>query len=132
LLTLSLADAVDLEQTREKLIYFSKTIEQLVIDGYGDVEEEDDFVDNRELPIFEMTPRDAYYAPKNPVILSEAEHAISASMVCIYPPGFPLIIPGERINDAAIHKIYHDHGLGFTIIGIEEFDGELYIDVIDG
>lgn len=132
LLTLSLADAVDLEQTREKLIYFSKTIEQLIIDGYGDVEEEDDFVDNRELPIFEMTPRDAYYAPKNPVILSEAEHAISASMVCIYPPGFPLIIPGERINDAAIHKIYHDHGLGFTIIGIEEFDGELYIDVIDG
>lgn len=131
LLTLSMADAVDLEQTRENLLYFAKTIERLVQEGYGDVDEEDDFVDNRELPIFEMTPRDAYYAPKKPIPLEEAEHAISASMVCIYPPGFPLIIPGERINDAAIHKIYHDHGLGFTIIGITEVDDELYIDVID-
>jgi lysine decarboxylase len=102
-----------------------------VKDGYGEVEGRDDFVDNRELPIFEMTPRDAYYADKVPVILSEAEYMVSASMVCIYPPGFPLIIPGERINEAAIHKIYHDHSLGFTIIGITEIDDELYIDVIE-
>ncbi len=131
LLTLSMADAVDTEKTREKLLYFSHTVEQLVKDGYGEVEGRDDFVDNRELPIFEMTPRDAYYADKVPVILSEAEYMVSASMVCIYPPGFPLIIPGERINEAAIHKIYHDHSLGFTIIGITEIDDELYIDVIE-
>ena len=131
LLTLSMADAIDVEQTRENLLFFAETIEQLVQDGYGDVEQPDDFIDTRELPIFELTPRDAYYAPKKPVILSESESKISASLVSIYPPGFPLIIPGERINDAAIHKLYHDHELGFTIIGITEIDDELYIDVIE-
>jgi arginine/lysine/ornithine decarboxylase len=131
LLTLSLADAVDLEQTRENLIHFSDTIEQLFTEGVGYVAEQDDFIDHRELPVFEMTPRDAFYAPKQQTILSEAVHAISASMVCIYPPGYPLIIPGERINEAAIHTIYHDHGKGFTIIGITEDGGELYIDTIE-
>jgi arginine/lysine/ornithine decarboxylase len=131
LLTLTMADAIDLETTRDNLMYFSKTIEQLVKDGFGEVTEKDDFVDTRELPIFELTPRDAYYAPKKQMLLSESEYAISASLVCIYPPGFPLIIPGERINDAAIHKLYHDHGLGFTIIGISEIEDELYIDVIE-
>ena len=130
LLTLTMADAVDLDLTRENLIYFSKTIEQLVLDGFAEVDDEDDFVDTRELPIFELTPRDAFYATKEQMLLSEAEQAISASMVCIYPPGFPLIIPGERINDAAIHKIRHDHELGFTIIGVTEYEDDLYIDVV--
>ncbi|NCB02298.1 MAG: aminotransferase class I/II-fold pyridoxal phosphate-dependent enzyme [Spirochaetia bacterium] len=131
LLTLSLADADDIEQTRENLIYFSDTIEQMATDGVGEILEEDEYVDIRELPIFELTPRDAFYTSKKVMRLSEAEYALSSSMVCIYPPGYPLIIPGERINEAAIHKIYHDHRFGFTIIGITEKDGELYIDVID-
>ena len=52
-------------------------------------------------------------------------------MVCIYPPGFPQIIPGEMIHEAVIHQIYHDYHLGFTIVGVDEEDGELYIDVIE-
>ncbi|MDD3823907.1 MAG: aminotransferase class I/II-fold pyridoxal phosphate-dependent enzyme [Sphaerochaetaceae bacterium] len=131
LLTLSLADAMDLEKTKKNLIRFSDTIEKLFTEGVGYVEEQDDFVDHRELPIFELTPRDAFYSPKVRKPISEAVHEISASMVCIYPPGYPLIIPGERINEAAIHTIYHDHGKGFTIIGITEDADELYIDIIE-
>lgn len=131
LLTLSLADAVDLDRTRDRLIYFSKVIEKLFAEGYGYVEEQDDFVDHRELPVFELTPRDAFYAPKVRRPISEAIHEISANMVCIYPPGYPLIIPGERINEAAVHTMYHDHEKGFTIIGITEEEGELYIDIIE-
>ncbi len=131
LLTLSIADAANLEQTRENLIYFSSTLEKMAKDGIGQILIKDEYVDHRELPIFELTPRDAFYTSKKVLQISEAEHALSASMVCIYPPGYPLIIPGERINEAAIHKIYHDHRFGFTIIGISEEDGELFIDVID-
>ena len=131
LLTLSLADAKNIEKTRENLIYFSSILEKITQEGVGKILEKDDYVDNRELPIFELTPRDAFYTSKKVMKIRDAEHAISASMVCIYPPGYPLIIPGERINEAAIHKIYHDHRFGFTIIGISEKKGELYIDVID-
>ncbi len=131
LLTLSFADAYDIDKTRENLIYFSTILEEITQAGVGRIEEKDDFVDTRELPIFEMTPRDAFYAPKKMVRLKEAESSISASMVCIYPPGYPLIIPGERIHEAAIHTLYHDHQFGFTIIGISEIDGDLFIDVIN-
>ncbi len=131
LLTLSLADAKDIEGTREKLIYFSEILERLVDRGFGIIDEPDDFEDPRELPEFELTPRDAYYAEKKRMILSDAVGLVSGNMVCIYPPGFPQIIPGERIHEAVIHQIYHDYNLGFTVVGIEEENGELMIDIIE-
>ncbi|MBN2861236.1 MAG: aminotransferase class I/II-fold pyridoxal phosphate-dependent enzyme [Sphaerochaetaceae bacterium] len=131
LLTLSLADAIDLDQTRENLIYFSETLERLVDRGFGLIDEPDDFEDPRELPEFFLTPRDAFYAEKKRMKLSESVSEVSGNMVCIYPPGFPQIIPGEMIHEAVIHQIYHDFHLGFTIVGVDEEDGELYIDVIE-
>ncbi len=131
LLTLSLADAVDLEQTRENLIFFSETLERLVDRGFGLIEEPDDFKDPKELPEFFLTPRDAFYAEKKRLKLSDAVGEVSGNMVCIYPPGFPQIIPGEKIHEAVIHQIYHDYHLGFTIVGVHDEDNELYIDVIE-
>jgi lysine decarboxylase len=43
-------------------------------------------------------PRDAYHAPKLDVPLSEAADQISAETIMIYPPGIPLVIPGEVIT----------------------------------
>ncbi len=131
LLTLSLADAKDVEETREDLIYFSETLERLVDRGFGLIEEPDDWEDPKELPEFFLTPRDAFYAEKKRITLWEAAGEVSGNMVCIYPPGFPQIIPGEKIHEAVIHQIYHDYELGFTIVGVHEEDHELYIDVIE-
>lgn len=45
-----------------------------------------------------MTMHEAYDAEKRVVPLAEAEGNISAEMVIPYPPGVPLIVPGERID----------------------------------
>jgi lysine decarboxylase len=50
-------------------------------------------------------PRDAYHAPKRTVKIDEAVDEIAAESVMIYPPGIPLIIPGEIITQEVIDDI---------------------------
>ena len=46
----------------------------------------------------EMALSKAWRAPSVRVPLAEANGAISAELVCPYPPGIPLLIPGERLD----------------------------------
>lgn len=50
-------------------------------------------------------PRDAYHAPRISVELHEAYDEISAESIMIYPPGIPLVIPGEIITQEVIDDI---------------------------
>jgi lysine decarboxylase len=45
-----------------------------------------------------MLPRDAFFAPKETVPASHAAGRICAEQITPYPPGIPVIIPGERIT----------------------------------
>ncbi|MFP3581477.1 ornithine decarboxylase [Arthrobacter sp. SIMBA_036] len=49
-----------------------------------------------------MLPREAFFGPVENVPVEEAAGRISAEMATPYPPGVPLLLPGERINQAAI------------------------------
>lgn len=52
----------------------------------------------RSLPKMEKTPREAYFAEKEAVLFAEAEGRIAAEMAAPYPPGIPLVCPGERYS----------------------------------
>ena len=52
-----------------------------------------------ERPKTVIAPRDAFYGVKKAVPIQEANGEISAESIMIYPPGIPLVIPGERITD---------------------------------
>ena len=45
-----------------------------------------------------MPPRDAFFAPKETVSVGHAAGRICAEQITPYPPGIPVIIPGERIT----------------------------------
>jgi arginine decarboxylase len=45
-----------------------------------------------------MPPRDAFFAPKEAVPADKAAGRISTEQITPYPPGIPVIIPGERIT----------------------------------
>lgn len=49
-----------------------------------------------------MTPREAYFAKHVTVPAYEAVGRVSAELVAPYPPGVPVLAPGERIDAAAI------------------------------
>jgi len=57
------------------------------------------------LPEVVLTPREAFFAEKKVVPFREAVGAISAESVVLYPPGIPVIAPGERIMEESFDYV---------------------------
>ena len=69
---------------------------------------------NMPTPKIIMNPADAYYSKKMQVGLKEAIGRIAAAPIIPYPPGIPLIVPGEEFT-----KEIYDHILFLMDNGIE-------------
>jgi lysine decarboxylase len=52
-----------------------------------------------------LSPRDAYFAPHETVPAQQAVGRVSAELVAPYPPGIPVLAPGERITGDAIEGL---------------------------
>jgi len=50
------------------------------------------------IPPLAMTPRDAALGPKTPVPLAASIGRICAESIMFYPPGIPLLMPGEEVT----------------------------------
>lgn len=74
-----------------------------------------------------IRPRTAYHAPLRVVPLNQAEHFISKESIMIYPPGIPLIIPGEIFTAEIIERIKYYKSTGATVLS----DYEDSVSVID-
>jgi arginine decarboxylase len=60
-----------------------------------------------------LAPRQAYFAPNETVAASAAVGRISAELVAPYPPGVPVLAPGELITTetlAALREVAADGG----------------------
>ncbi|MFZ5943595.1 MAG: aminotransferase class I/II-fold pyridoxal phosphate-dependent enzyme [Bacillota bacterium] len=62
-------------------------------------------IDLPKLPEQQILPRQAFYGETHVVPIADAEGEISAEMIMAYPPGIPLICPGERITKEIIEYI---------------------------
>jgi arginine decarboxylase len=58
-----------------------------------------------EIPNMMVLPRDAFYSETKLVPLAEAAGEISAESIMAYPPGIPLICPGEIITQSVIDYV---------------------------
>ena len=54
------------------------------------------------LPETVLLPREAIFAPARTVPLAAAEGLICGEIINFYPPGIPIICPGERIDGKTI------------------------------
>jgi arginine decarboxylase len=52
-----------------------------------------------------MLPRDAYFGPAEQVPVEEAVGRIAAEHASPYPPGVPVVVPGERIGRAVVEYL---------------------------
>jgi len=69
-----------------------------------------------EFPFQVVRPRSAYHAIGKKVPLEEAENHISKESIMIYPPGIPLIVPGEVFTHDLIKRIQSYKKAGITIL----------------
>ncbi|MCR5867398.1 MAG: Orn/Lys/Arg decarboxylase N-terminal domain-containing protein [Aquincola tertiaricarbonis] len=88
-----------------------------------------------------MKPADAYariaHRDTERVSIDELEGRITTSLLTPYPPGIPLLIPGERFNRKIVEylKFARDFNKRFPgfhtdVHGLVEQDGEAYVDCV--
>lgn len=106
---------------------FRRLLDALVaIDAMYENRQEEDrtpslYVDNMQLV---LTPAQAYNREQEAVILSKAQGRIAGEFVYLYPPGIPLIVPGERITDKIIEKIESYKKANLNIQGMKDGKGK--------
>ena len=66
-----------------------------------------------------MPPRKAFFSSQSMVPLDEAFGKISADIVTVYPPGIPLLIPGEQITRDILDFLFTMKGTGATLDGLD-------------
>jgi arginine/lysine/ornithine decarboxylase len=72
------------------------------------------------VPELAMTLREGYYAPSVAVPLSAAAGRICAETIIPYPPGIPILLPGEVIDCSAVEYLTTLVRAGASIVGAED------------
>lgn len=67
-----------------------------------------------------ISPQEAFYAPKTSLPLGEAEGRVCTEFVMCYPPGIPILAPGERITSDILAYIRYAGEKGCTLTGPED------------
>jgi len=62
--------------------------------------------------------------------LRKAEGRVAADIVTVYPPGIPLLVPGEEVTASAIEYLLRLAGYGARIDGLLDLE-EPKIRVVD-
>jgi lysine decarboxylase len=52
-----------------------------------------------------VTPREAFFAEREPVAWGDAAGRVCAEVVAPYPPGVAVLAPGERISQGALDAL---------------------------
>jgi len=60
-----------------------------------------------EIPKMAVTPKEAYINEKEIIELKDAKGRISGKVISAYPPGLPIIVPGEEISENILNYIYY-------------------------
>ncbi|HIS46284.1 MAG TPA: aminotransferase class V-fold PLP-dependent enzyme [Candidatus Scybalocola faecigallinarum] len=71
-------------------------------------------------PQVAVSPQDAFYADKVSLKLEESEGWICSEFVMCYPPGIPILAPGERITRPIIDYILYAKEKGCSMTGPED------------
>ncbi|HIR13423.1 MAG TPA: aminotransferase class V-fold PLP-dependent enzyme [Candidatus Choladousia intestinavium] len=67
-----------------------------------------------------MTPQESFYAEKESLPVTEAAGRVCSEFVMCYPPGIPILAPGEEITDKIIEYILYAKEKGCSMTGPED------------
>lgn len=67
-----------------------------------------------------IDPQTAFFADKEVMAINDSKGRICGEFVMCYPPGIPILAPGERITDDIIHYINYAKEKGCLLTGTED------------
>lgn len=77
-----------------------------------------------------MAPQEAFYADKKSIPIEDSENKICSEFVMCYPPGIPILAPGEKITREILDYIKYAKEKGCSLTGTEDEKIE-YINVVE-
>ena len=75
-------------------------------------------------PVVVCSPQEAFYSNKIQLPLKETLGKICAEFVMCYPPGIPILAPGELITKDALEYIIYAKAKGCNLTGAEDINTE--------
>jgi arginine/lysine/ornithine decarboxylase len=84
--------------------------------------------DVAEQPEMRMTPAEAFHGAQEEIPLSESVGRVMADFIQLYPPGIPLLVPGEVMNKDIRSRIEDSLRIGLCVHGVS---GEGKVAVLD-
>lgn len=73
-------------------------------------------------PMVAQTPQEAFYAPKISLPIEQTEGRVCSEFVMCYPPGIPILAPGELITAEILDYIKYAKEKGCSMTGPEDPD----------
>jgi arginine/lysine/ornithine decarboxylase len=77
-------------------------------------------------PEMRMTPAETFHQAQEEISLSESVGRVMADFIMLYPPGIPLLVPGEVMSEEIRSKIEDSVGIGLQVHGVTE-DGKVTV-----
>ena len=78
-----------------------------------------------------LTPQEAFYSQKKSIPMNESNGKICAEFVMCYPPGIPILAPGEKITKEILNYINYAKEKGCFLTGTEDIKIE-NINIVEG
>jgi arginine decarboxylase len=106
--------------TQESVDFLLKALRDLSETFYVENNANELIVKVPEIPLLSLIPRDAFYADTEVVPFKESAGRIIAEFIYVYPPGIPILLPGEVISQDNIDYIVDHVEVGLPVKGPED------------
>jgi arginine/lysine/ornithine decarboxylase len=113
----SLTFIISIGNTQADIDSLIKAFAQLQRDQKRDHRFELDIVLFQDSYVASISPRDAFFAIPKTIPIENSIGYLSAETICPYPPGIPILMPGEVITPEALQYLQQVINLGYPVTG---------------
>jgi arginine decarboxylase len=110
--------------TKEGMDRLLSALKEISNDYYGKREPIQDFLDIPTIPRKILNPREAFYSNKTSISLKDSIGKISGEFLLAYPPGIPVLCPGEEITQEIIDYVHDLKRANLYVQGTEDLTVE--------
>ncbi|WP_027634285.1 aminotransferase class I/II-fold pyridoxal phosphate-dependent enzyme [Clostridium hydrogeniformans] len=109
-----------LGDTKENIDKLINALKEISKDYMGKSSKKPDFLDIPNIPPLEKLPREAFNSEKESLSLRNSIGRISGEFLLAYPPGIPVLCPGEIITKEIIDYVEELKAVGLYVQGTED------------
>ncbi len=124
--------SITIADNEQRIDYLLNAVRAVAAEGTGSTSAESTALplDAPDVPSMVINPRQANFAPSKRLPLAQAVGEVCAEQIMPYPPGIPLLLPGEQIDADMVDYLRYVKEQGVSIVGPEDVTLE-YVRVID-